>query len=262
MPPPTRLQREHRRLFMAPAPGEGEAPVAGGLLGADGRVRALVIQLGRPADWTALAPVWQGVQADWGWPAPAIAINGSDAFELWFSVQEPLAREQAAGLVNALCQRYLSAVKPGRWQAWPDAQGDVLLPELPPRAVAPDRWAAFVAADLPAVFQDDPSLDFAPGADAQAELLATLRSVSPAQVSEALEAMATEIMSGGSTEPAAPAACTRGAPPSAPVAVGVAPSLMGPFADPSAFLRAVMNEPTAPLGLRVDAAKALLGAGT
>ena len=51
-----RLRSQFQRLYALDE--------AGGLIGAEGHVRALVRALGRPADWRALAPVWQGVQID------------------------------------------------------------------------------------------------------------------------------------------------------------------------------------------------------
>ncbi len=269
--PLNRLQRERQRLFDVTPPAAGidpaGQPTVQHRVGLDdqGRVRALVLALGRPADWATLSPLWRGVQADWQWPAPAIVVNGVDAFELWFSLQVPLPCEQAAALLQALCQRYLPAIRPERLQTWPDATSLLHMPELPPRAVAPGRWAAFVAPDLPAVFQDDPSLDFEPGADAQAELLSHLRPVSPEQLSEAMDALAALAAApeiNAPTEPALGAGAFERPAKATQSTAPTPPSLVGPFTDPKAFLHAVMNEPAAPLGLRVEAAKALLGALT
>ena len=67
----TRLRQEQRRLY-APAGPAGADDFA--LIDDQGRVRALVIELRRPADWSAASRLWQGVQADLKWPAPAIAV--------------------------------------------------------------------------------------------------------------------------------------------------------------------------------------------
>ena len=112
-----RLQSEWQRLYLAhspesapltpstacatdspasaptpPTPGDAMTEAAAGntpsLVTPGGRVRALVLELGRPADWDALLAVWQGVQADLALPAPTIAVSGTDAYQLWFSVAQ------------------------------------------------------------------------------------------------------------------------------------------------------------------------------
>ncbi|HLO96552.1 MAG TPA: hypothetical protein VK195_19760, partial [Burkholderiaceae bacterium] len=106
-----RLHAQWQRLFLAPGqqPQEGQAPA---LADARGRTRALLLELARPADWRALAAVWQAVQQEQGLPAPAIAVSGSEGFQLWFALAEPV--EPAAGLdfLRALAQRYLPDVAP------------------------------------------------------------------------------------------------------------------------------------------------------
>ena len=87
----SRLQIEFRRLFLAAtASCAGDAIQGSDGVDAEGRVRALVIQLARPADWQPLAEVWMGVQTELGLPAPAIAVNGKDGMQLWFSVAAPV----------------------------------------------------------------------------------------------------------------------------------------------------------------------------
>lgn len=242
----TRLQTEHRRLYLLPDAAANQP----NLLGSDGRVRALVLALRGPADWDALAPVWRGVQTDLAWPAPAIAVNGRDAFELWFSLADPLPRAEAAALLAQLQRRYLADVRPERVRAWPGADVAAEPPACPPFATGPERWAAFVTPDLPSVFGDDPALDFEPGADAQAELLVRQRAIKGAELRTAQAALA-------AAEPLATAAtaATAGGSTQGP---GTTTAVMGHFQDPRAFLLAVMNDPVVPLALRIDAAKGLL----
>lgn len=213
-----RLQTEIHRLFGAPS-GDGEAAV-----------RALVLELARPADWPRLAQVWQGVQADLGWPAPAIAVNGVDGYQLWFSLAQPLPPAEAQHLLGHLCQRYLPDVAPERLRL---IAGH---PPAIPRQVAADAWSAFVSSDLAAVFADTPWLDLPPGEDAQAELLGRL-SPMPAQDLRALLA-----------EPVAHAA---------PVAM-TPPTPRASEDEARQFLLGVMRDPAVELALRIDAAKALL----
>jgi hypothetical protein len=236
-----RLQAQYQRLYLprtAVAPGTASAHPSHPEPPAEDTVRALVLALRKPADWDALAPLWRGVQADWAWPAPAIAVNGADAFELWFSLAQAVPRAEAAALLHQLCQRYLPNVKPERLPRWPGQHAAALaaplsaplsasLPALPAPeagripALHPDtgRWSAFVAPDLPAVFGDDPSLDFPPNEDAQAELLSRLGSIQPDDWQAALAAM----QSAQAVASVAPAVVPAGAE-AAPVAPAAAPA--------------------------------------
>ena len=101
-----RLPSEWRRLYAPTVPGSdatAQADLIDGtqLVDAQGRVRALVLQLGRPADWRALSRLWQGVQLDLAWPAPAIAVSGKDGHQLWFSLAQPVPVAQARALLTA-----------------------------------------------------------------------------------------------------------------------------------------------------------------
>lgn len=214
----TRLQSEIARLYGTP-PGEG-----------DTAVRAVVLELARPADWPRLAQLWQGVQADLGWPAPAIAVNGVDGYQLWFSLAQPLPPAEAHSLLGRLCQRYLGDIAPERLRL---IAGH---PPPTPRQVAADAWSAFVTSDLAAVFADTPWLDLPPGEDAQAELLGRLSPI-PAQDLRALRA-----------EPVVHAATVA----------ATAPAPRASDDEARQFLLSVMRDPAVALALRINAAKALL----
>ncbi len=69
-------ESELRRLYLL-ADGVADAPC---LMTAEGHVRAMVLELSRPADWNALSTVWQRVQSDLELPAPAIAVSGNDGY--------------------------------------------------------------------------------------------------------------------------------------------------------------------------------------
>lgn len=240
-----RLRTQHRRLYLLPSVRDTTTR----LLGDDGHVRALVLALDGPADWVALAPLWRGVQADLMWPEPAIAVNGCGAFELWFSLAEPLPQGEAARLLAQLQHRYLGGVRANRVHAWPGAEAAAEPPGVPPFAAGPQRWAAFVAPDLPAVFGDDPALDVEPRADAQAELLARQRPISAAELQQARTVLEAQ-------EPAAAQPLAPGHTATEPLHGAVA--AVGRFDDPRAFLLAVMNDESAPLALRIEAAKGAL----
>lgn len=232
-----RLQAELHRLYLPPGspppvPGAPGTP----LVGPDGCVRAVVLELLRPAGWAELAQVWRGVQADLDLPAPAIAVSGRTGYQLWFSLGEPVPVARAAAFLEALRRRYLGELAVERIAMSP-APSAAAQPAsaLPPAEVAPEQWSAFVAPDLAPVFADEPWLDRPPGADAQAELLSRIESIKPEAFARAMERLAPAAQDTG---PAAAAAPTN--------------------LEPRQFLLDVMRDPAVELSLRIEAAKALL----
>ncbi|MGN6526252.1 MAG: hypothetical protein ACTHL8_07670 [Burkholderiaceae bacterium] len=219
----TPLQTEQGRLY-PPATEDG--------------VRTLVLELALPASWDALGRAWQGVQADLALPAPAIAVSGDDGLQLWFALARPVAPAAGAAFLEALRMRYLPDVRPAHVRARTSA------PAVPPVSTGPERWSAFVTPDLASVFADTPWLDVAPGEEGQAAILRALQPIAPAAFETAL------VRLGAHRRDEAPA-------PADPAAAARAPV----HADPVRFLARVMNDESAPLALRVDAAKALLAHG-
>ena len=224
------LPTEWDRLYRD-APGDG-------LISADGRVRALVLELARPADWEALSAVWRGVQAELGLPAPAIAVSGVDGYQLWFSLAQAIPAAQGQAFLQALRLHYLPTVAATRVRLFPLLDAGLLRHAGPVPALLGDsgRWAAFVAPDLASIFSDEPWLDVRPSAEAQASVLARLECARPA---------AFEL------------ACSRLQPLTAsplPAQAGTA----GTDLEPRRFLQDVLNDPAIALGLRIAAAQALL----
>jgi hypothetical protein len=264
----SRLHQEFARLYLPTvpdAPGTPGAPAGATALAAlepaqdaSGRVRALVIEVARPAQWAPLSALWRGVQTDLGWPAPAIAVNGVDGLQLWFSVAEAVPLAQAQACVAGLRQRYLGDGRDGQVAAWPP-----VAPLAAPRWLSvpvlrepSQAWSAFVAPDLAAIFEDTPWLDLPPGAEGQASLLARCASVTPVQWQLAM----------ASWSPAAgpaptPQAAAATAAPGTPEAAPAAPTASPAAAQARAFLLRVMDDETLPWAQRIEAAKALLAAG-
>lgn len=264
----TRLHAEFRRLFLPHAlaeapvgePGLADITATAALADRQGRVRALVLELARPADWPALATVWRGVQAELGLPAPAVAVNGGEGLQLWFSVAQPVGMDEAQAFLEGLRQRWLSDLPPPRVGLLPRAgDGPGALQWAQAAAVlaqqeqAPGCWPAFIAPDLAAVFADTPWLDLPPGDEGQADLLAGLHSIAADAWQAALQALA--------PPPPAPGAAAAGTPPG-PAAMPATAHAGDGSAQAAAerFLLSVMNDTAAPLALRIDAAKALVGA--
>lgn len=254
----TRLHTEYQRLYLPPGVGvDDTAPPR--FIDSDGRTRTMVLALGHPADWASLSPVWRGVQADLALPAPAIAVNGVDAFELWFSLAQPVSVAEAAAFLQGLRQRYLPELAPKRLRTLPAGAGDAPPAAwIPALQAATGQWSAFVAPDLAAVFGDDPSLDFQPGNDAQAELLSRLTSTPLDAFQTALALLRPAAQPASNTT--APASSAAASAPATPGTTHAA--LAGPYQDPQRFLLDVMNDPTVALALRIEAAKALLPHGT
>lgn len=285
----SRLAHELQRLFRphSPQPTAGAQVCPQDCLDADGRTKALVLQLSGADAWQQLGGLWRALQTDLGLPAPAIAINGHDAVQLWLPLAEPVARAEAAALLQALCRRWLPAARSERLVLHPAAAlgggqaaatasmgsgelGDKLAATTVPAAQPGegDRWSAFVAPDLAPLFEDTPWLDGAPGDDAQASLLARIEPISAADWREACRRLGCGPAairaddqgppSGADAQPGAGTPAPGGA-----AATGTLARQTGTCAHPQALrlLEAVVADASAPLALRVQAAVALLPYG-
>lgn len=232
----TPLQTELNRLY-AVSPLQESTPDTGkhGLTATDGTVRAMVLELARPADWQALSAAWRGVQTDLKLPAPAIAVNGVDGYQLWFSLATPTPVAQAELFLEMLRTRYLGAISPNRVTRLPGSKNW----KIPGQQQDTGMWSAFVAPDLASIFSEEPWLDIPPSPDAQASVLARLESIPPATFDAVLK----------------PLSPSFGAAPAMPAAAAPRPD---GGSDPLQFLRDVMNNPTIELSHRIEAAKALL----
>ena len=222
-----------------------------------------MLSLTGPADWDLLCTVWQGVQAELDLPAPAIAVAGADGYQLWFSLVEPVAAPRALAFLEALQRHYLGDVKPSRVGLRP-----AMTPGSPPQAAHArpvparlpnsDHWSAFVTPDLAPVFGDEPWLDSAPNPMGQSDLLARLKSMPAAdflRVLEQLQPATTVIDAAPAADPAATAGAAQGGATERPAAAAAAAAAER---QPRRFLLDVMNDDSVALGLRIDAAKALL----
>lgn len=260
-----RLQTELQRLYLPISPTpilRGPDPhgsqVASELADAERRVRALVVELRRPIGWQVIAALWQGVQAELELPAPAIAVNGVDGYQVWFSLQQPIAVAQGMAFLEALRQRYLSEIASSQITLTPSldaaTSGPLRNVRLVPAVHAETgHWSAFLAPDLAGLFADEPWLDLPPSPDAQADLLLRLQSIKPADFLYALERLRPV------TVP------TSGDPIVAGDRQAEAASTLRQQAeqavqsmDPRSFLLAVMRDPGVLLSQRIEAAKALL----
>lgn len=255
-----RLQSELQRLYL-PQAGEGghNDPDRPCMVDALGQVRAMVLELARPADWAALSKVWQGVQADLALPAPAIAVSGKDGCQLWFSLADPVPAPLARAFLEGLRGRYLGETKTQRLGLMPTLDASSPPQALHARTVPQlqadsGHWSAFVAPDLAPVFAEEPWLDLPPNLDGQASLLSRLACIPPddfQRVMERLAPVVTPVHSHPSSDAtgSASAGVDRAHDASVPAGAGL---------TPKRFLLDVMNDDTVALALRIEAAKALL----
>jgi hypothetical protein len=232
------LQFELDRLY-----GLGAGAAQGTTQASAQGVHALVLELSAPASWAQLSSVWTGVQSDLGLPAPGIAVSGVDGLQLWFSLASSAAPGAGERFLQGLRARYLQDVRSTQVRLFADASQ---LPPAPPFEAGPDRWSAFVAPDLASVFADTPWLDIPPNGEGQATLLRALEPIRQAAFDAALSQLGAIGDAPAEPQPSAP---TK------------APNFESGSADAERFLSGVMNDESAPLALRIEAAKALLAHG-
>lgn len=231
----TRLQTELARLYR-PLSAASEGPAGHDLpwIDAQERTRVMVLELCRPADGATLAEIWRSVQTEWEWPAPAMAVSGTDGLQLWFSLAEPTPMAEVAAVLEGLRQHHLAGWAAHRVRQWPGALQGHELPIVPRREESTGHWAAFVAPDLMPLFEDAPWLDIEPSEDGQAQLLAGLHGIRPVQ----WQAVVARLKPTPS--------------------VVSEPLPVVEMTDPRQFLLRVMNDEAVPMALRIEAAKALL----
>lgn len=162
----------------------------------DGSARVLAIAFnkispGDTAHWTRLCAVANALQAELGFPPPAVSISGA-GFGLWVSLEhsvpDALLREAAALL---------------RQSYFPEGAAAPAALALPPCTHgATGLWAAFIHPDLGASFADEPWLEMAPPEHGQVALLEHLESVAHDTF---LQALATLRARHGAAPVAAPA---------------------------------------------------------
>jgi hypothetical protein len=236
------LESELERLYHY---GDGGHPHIEGegicLLTQDGCTRCLVLELARPADWSAISEVWRRVQTELGLPAPAIVVSGADGFQLWFSLQKAVLLSQARQFLEALIQKYLGNIDPKRISLMPSEAHHVrAVPALQETGV----WSAYVAPDLASIFTGSPWLDVCPSPEAQGKVLSGLESITP----EAFQSELDRIARNSEFPLDSPAPLDL---------IPQAPTESYAL-EAKRFLLSVMNDKSVEMSLRIKAAKALL----
>lgn len=256
-----RLQAELHRLYLSndtQTERQGSVDPDGGLADANGRVRAMVMDVAHQAGWDAVAALWQGIQDDLELPAPAIAVSGMDGFQVWFSLLEAIPVADAQNFLDLLRRRYLGGIasryihmKPAAEACAPEQTRHCRL--VPALQAETGRWSAFVSPGLASMLADEPWLDLPPNPDAQANILSRLECIKPADLQRAQDRLRPVIAEAPQAAPVDRTAVGKGL-----AVAGQLSSYDG--SDPRRFLLAVMNDPAVELRLRIEAAKALLSA--
>lgn len=213
----------------------------------------------RAADSEWVSRVWAGVQAEAGWPAPALAVDGAEGWLVCFALPPAQPAAEARAVLRALIQGLLrqagvtvsaSDVAAWRFTCWPDElPADVstgaTTDSVPvPRQTGPDRWSAFVAPDLVPVFAESPWLDCEPGQEGQAALLGKLQPISAADWARM-----------------APPPASQAGPAVADESGLGRQGTQAVAGDPRSFLLTVMNDASVDMALRIEAARVLLAHG-
>lgn len=167
----------------------GKTTLAIKLTADDGLVRAMVLPFrkvigGEEAQhWSLLCAVANALQAELGFPAPAVSISGADGYGLWLSLEKPVPADQAQAFLERLHQAYFPAV-PLR----PDALSAPV--ELPPcMNQASGKWAAFIHPGMGASFADESGLEMPPPIAGQVAFLEGLQSISADQFRHAMDVL-------------------------------------------------------------------------
>jgi hypothetical protein len=164
----------------------GQSSEAISLVTPDAMTRALVIAFDKQADddgeehWSLLCQVANALQVELGLPAPAVSISGAHGYRLWLSLEAPTPTATVQALLALLRRAYFPDCAPGT-----DAPGAPV--ELPP-CLHPGtgKWAAFINPGLGASFAHESGLEMAPPMAGQAALLDHLKSISEAQLVQAM----------------------------------------------------------------------------
>ena len=181
-----KLLSELNRLYLLPdsrAAQRGPGPAADLVSGA-GLLRAIAIPFrkapGADAEhWERLCTVANGLQADFGFPAPAVSVTSSGGFMLWLSLAAPVPVADARRLVAGLGRLWPDTLPPADTIGVP-----VELPPCPNAATG--TWAAFIHPGMGASFADESGLDMAPPTAGQVAFLEGLDSIAPGQFRDAL----------------------------------------------------------------------------
>ncbi len=230
-----------------------EASKEFGLISSGGQVRGLVLGFQRASDWPKVAMCHQGIQDDLEFPAPGLSVSGRSGYQLWLSLADGISVAQAQVFFESLKRRYFADIPVQHLRFYPSIDKPAVS-FVPAISDLSGKWSAFIDPTMGAMFLDESGLEMAPNMDRQADMLSGLKCIAADDFGRALgilhlpsanAADVLECVAANDSESAAGSNNPR-------------LDLGGNYADPKSFLLAVMNDPSASVGHRIDAAKALL----
>lgn len=173
------------RLYLMPgvSPADHDAEGRVPLVSSDGLSRAIVIDFprlrrGEPEQhWENLCAVANAVQTQFGFPAPAVSIDGATGYRLWLSLGEPVPEGDVRRFVSMLRETHFPELE------LPISEQVQLPPSVNP---ASGKWAAFIHPGMGASFAEEAGLEVEPPHHAQLAFLEGLQGIDKAQFFEAL----------------------------------------------------------------------------
>lgn len=244
--------------------------VAIDLVSKNGMTRTMIVDFNESKDWKLAARLYQAVQSDLDFPAPAVSVSGDKGYRLWLSLSEPVTLAQTQTLLKALRVRYLADIQEKNISFQPEADitteaaMTVVLP--PSQHIATGKWSAFIDPSMGDMFIEEPWLEMAPNMTRQADMLASVESITSADFHQALLILQSQENSGTSdatkhnppVEPPVHLKSEAAAPNQAKGHSRSKLNVGNDYSDPFCFLQAVMNDSSASGRSRIAAAKALL----
>ncbi|MDQ1921992.1 hypothetical protein [Massilia pseudoviolaceinigra] len=154
-----------------------------------GRTRAIVIAFRKTPGaeeaqhWMRLCTLANALQAELGFPAPAVSISGANGYYLWMSLDTPTPVARVQTFLELLRRAYTPDM-----DVLADAASAPV--ELPP-CLDPHsgKWAAFIDPGLGASFADESGLEMPPPLAGQAALLERVERISAKQFQHALDVL-------------------------------------------------------------------------
>ena len=167
----------------------GLSSLAVDLVDGNGQMRAIVIAFRKMSGaneaqhWSRLCMVANALQAELGFPAPAVSVSGANGYYLWMSLDTPTPVAKVQTFLELIRKAYTPDM-----DLAPDAAGAAV--ELPPCLDSRSgKWAAFIDPGLGASFADESGLEMLPPLAGQTALLERVESVSAKQFGHALDVL-------------------------------------------------------------------------
>ncbi|CUI03008.1 hypothetical protein BN2497_793 [Janthinobacterium sp. CG23_2] len=127
--------------------------------------------------------VANALQAELGFPAPAVSVSGANGYYLWMSLDTPMPVAQVQTFLELIRKAYTPDM-----DLAPDAAGAAV--ELPPCLDSRSgKWAAFIDPGLGASFADESGLEMLPPPAGQTALLERVESISAKQFAHAVHVL-------------------------------------------------------------------------